>query len=235
MSGLFEFSAIGTIHSCFKEKFGVPRQAGLVPLARATIELHPPYDSDEAVRGMLGFSHVWVVFVFHQCIGQGWHPTVRPPRLGGNERMGVFASRAPYRPNPIGLSAVRLLEVSREQGRLLLHIEGGDFVDGTPVLDLKPYVPYADALDARDGYAAPPDVSLTVTFTDQALAETERRGKWLGVDLKSLITQVLQADPRPAYRKEDDDADYGMRLFDFDLRWRVEDERVTVLTLADTD
>lgn len=152
------FEPIGVIRSCFREKFGIPRQAGLVAEAPATLEIMAPYNRAEAFRGLAEFSHVWIVFLFHDINRDGWRPTVRPPRLGGNKRVGVFATRSGYRPNPIGLSAVALEKITQESGKLRLHLTGGDFLDGTPVLDVKPYVPYADRLPAATGgfAAAPP-------------------------------------------------------------------------------
>ena len=138
---MFQFAPIGVIHSCFGEKFGIPRQPGLVPAARATLELLPPYNQPAAVRELAGFSHLWLIFVFHGIPWGQWQPTVRPPRLGGNRRLGVFASRSPFRPNPIGLSAVRLL---RREG-CVLHVADVDMLDDTPLLDIKPYVPEFDA------------------------------------------------------------------------------------------
>lgn len=230
----FSFTPIGIIHSPFKEKFGVPRQPGIAPAARATLELLPPYDRDEALEGLAGFSHVWVVFVFHATAGLGWSPTVRPPRLGGNVRVGVFASRSTFRPNPIGLSVVELAGFGREGGRLVLHLRGADLIDGTPVLDIKPYVPYVDSIpNAAGGFAAgTPEVRLAVRFTPEADAQVAAR-ELAHPQLRELITQVLGADPRPAYH-EDEQAEriYGMCLLDFDLRWRVEEGVAVVVELT---
>lgn len=229
----FTFSPIGIIHSPFKEKFGVPRQPGIAPAARAKLELLPPYDRDEALEGLAGFSHVWIVFVFHATADQGWSPTVRPPRLGGNVRVGVFASRSTFRPNPIGLSVVELAGFDREDGRLVLHLRGADLIDGTPVLDIKPYVPYVDSIpDARSGFAnAAPEVRLAVRFTPEAETQLAAREAQYP-HLRELITQVLAVDPRPAYRdNEPAERIYGMRLLDFDLRWRIEGASVIVVEL----
>ncbi|MDT8383846.1 MAG: tRNA (N6-threonylcarbamoyladenosine(37)-N6)-methyltransferase TrmO [Gammaproteobacteria bacterium] len=227
------FQPIGVIHSCFKEKFGIPRQPGLVTAAQATLELYAPYDCPEALAELEGFSHIWVVFVFHRALREGWKPTVRPPRLGGNRRVGVFASRAPFRPNPIGLSAVELEAIDCRSGHCRLQLRGADLLDGTPVLDIKPYVPYADALpEARGGFAAQAPVSgLTVGFSELA----ERQCAALAADipdLRLLIEQILQADPRPAYRADDESPQtFGMRLYDVDLQWRVTGHRIEVLAL----
>lgn len=230
----FTFSPIGIVRSPFKEKFGVPRQPGIAPAARATLELLPPFDREEALEGLSGFSHVWLVFVFHATAEQGWSPTVRPPRLGGNLRVGVFASRSTFRPNPIGLSVVEFAGSGREDGRLVLHLRGADLIDGTPVLDIKPYVPYVDSIpQASGGFAAgAPEVRLAVRFLPAAEAQVAMRAAQYP-PLCELIVQVLGADPRPAYR-DDEPAGrvYGMRLLDFDLRWRVEDGVAVVVELV---
>ena len=231
----YTFEVIGVVHSCYKEKFGIPRQPGLVSEARASIELLPPYNRSEAVKGLESFSHLWVIFVFHAIQRQEWRPTVRPPRLGGNTRLGVFATRSTHRPNPIGQSLVELERIEQNEGKVILHLRGIDLLDGTPVLDIKPYIPYAESIpDARGGFArSAPQESMQIEFSTQAQAECERRQAAHQLDLKLLITQILQQDPRPAYRKgEEGGAEYGMKLLDFNLRWRVEaDNRVTVLSL----
>jgi tRNA-Thr(GGU) m(6)t(6)A37 methyltransferase TsaA len=230
----YAFKPIGEIHSCFKEKFGIPRQAGLASEATATLELFPPYDSEEALAELAGFSHIWLLFVFHQALREDWCPTVRPPRLGGNRRIGVFASRAPFRPNPIGLSAVRLEGIDCQDGRCRLQLRGADLVEGTPVLDIKPYLPYADALpEAVAGYAAEaPAARFEVEFSETAAAQCARYEQTRFPALRQLITQVLQTDPRPAYRtSQGDEQCYGMRLYDFDLQWCVEGDRCRVLAL----
>ena len=228
----YTLTPIGTIHSPFKEKFGVPRQPGIASAARATLELLPPYDREETLEGLAGFSHIWILFVFHATAAQGWHPTVRPPRLGGNTRVGVFASRSTFRPNPIGMSVVELDGITREDGKLVLHIKGADILDGTPVLDIKPYVPYADSIpNARGGFAdSTPETKLAVQFTAEAemqLAVREREHP----QLRDLITQVIGADPRPAYQDDAVARIYGMRLFDFDLRWKVAGSNAIVVEL----
>ena len=131
------FEPIGVIHSCFKQKFGISRQAGLVPEAHAYLQMHPPYDQENFIRGLDGFSHVWIIFLFHRCKRRGLKSTVRPPRLGGNRRLGVFATRSGFRPNPIGMSAVELKKIIKKYGCLRLYMRGTDILDGTPVLDIK--------------------------------------------------------------------------------------------------
>ena len=228
----FLFHAIGVIHSPFKEKFGIPRQPGLVPEAEANIELLHPFDRPEAFSGLEHYSHIWVQFVFHRAAKEGWQPTVRPPRLGGNVRVGVFASRSPFRPNPIGLSVVELRSVDTTGG-VSLRIAGGDFLDGTPVLDIKPYVEYVDSVaGTRRGYAPEaPGAELEVRFSPAAERQLEARKD--GATLRVVIGRVLAADPRPAYRRgETTDRVYGMRLYDFDLRWCVREWGIEVLELA---
>ncbi len=230
----FNFQSIGIIHSCYTEKFGIPRQSGLVTAAPATLELHAPYDCPEALVELQGFSHIWVVFVFHQAIRDNWKPTVRPPRLGGNQRIGVFASRSPFRPNPIGMSAVMLEDIQCRNGHCQLKLRGGDFLDGTPVLDIKPYLPYADILpDARGGFAAQsPENEMTVVFDALATEQCEvwERTKYPG--LRQLIEQVLQADPRPAYYVgRENKQSFGMCLYDVDVRWIVHGNKAEVIAL----
>jgi tRNA (adenine37-N6)-methyltransferase len=222
---------IGIIRSCFKEKFGIPRQPGLVREARARLELLPPFDRPEAVRGLAGFSHIWIIFIFHANRLGTWKPTVRPPRLGGNRRIGVFASRSGFRPNPVGISAVELTALRFPDDRAVLDIRGGDLLDGTPVVDIKPYLPYADSRPAAcAGYApTPPDAQLPVIFSSGAQAACRRYRPGDGTDLQALISALLQADPRPAYhRTHTDGRGYGFRIFDLDVRWRLQDAAIVV-------
>ena len=230
----YRFESIGIIHSCFKEKFGIPRQPGMVPEARASLELLAPYNRREALVELEGFSHIWIVFVFHQALREQWRPTVRPPRLGGNKRIGVFASRAPFRPNPIGLSVVALEKIEITDGRCLLQLRGADLLDGTPVLDIKPYIPYADALpDAVAGYATEyPGSQTPVRFSDKAAAQCVERERAGNKGLRKLIEQLLAQDPRPAYYEQNTDStSFGMKLYDFDLQWQLIDGETEVLEL----
>lgn len=218
---MFRFAPIGIVRSCFSEKFGIPRQPGLAPAARATLELLPPYNRPVAVRGLEGFSHVWLVFAFHGVPAGRWQPTVRPPRLGGNRRLGVFATRSMFRPNPIGLSAVALDRIATDRGCVILHLSGVDVLDGTPVLDIKPYLPYADSIPtATGGFATEaPSSDLTVEFSPAATAFC---AAWPIGDLRELITQILRQDPRPAYERTDHAPQhYGMKLYDCDVRWEM--------------
>lgn len=217
----FTFEAIGIIHSPYREKFGIPRQPGLVA-AEATLELLPPYNRAEAVRGLEEFSHIWLSFVFHAIRQQEWRPMVRPPRLGGNRRVGVFASRSTHRPNPLGLSVVELTGIDTEAGRVVLRLKGADLLDGTPVLDIKPYIPYADSItDARAGFAPEAPARLEVVFTPSAQQQCDMHaGQHRG--LEPLIREVLAQDPRPAYKPEDDaQREYGVALYDLNVRFRI--------------
>lgn len=221
---MFQFAPIGIVRSCFREKFGIPRQPGLVEVARATLELLPPYNQPAAIRGLEGFSHVWLVFVFHGVPAGRWQPTVRPPRLGGNRRLGVFATRSTFRPNPIGLSAVALERIATGRGRVALHLAGVDLLDGTPVLDIKPYLPYADRIPAATGgfAAEAPPPALAVEFSPAAAAFC---AAWPVGDLGELIAQILRQDPRPAYARTDPaPRHHGMKLYDCDVRWNVRGE-----------
>ncbi|WP_444932111.1 tRNA (N6-threonylcarbamoyladenosine(37)-N6)-methyltransferase TrmO [Microbulbifer sp. SSSA002] len=221
---------IARVHSCFGEKFGVPRQPLLADASRASIELLAPLNSADAVAGLEQHSHIWVVFQFHQAAGQ-WSAKVRPPRLGGNKKLGVLATRSPFRPNNIGLSVVRLLEV-RTSPKVELIVAGADLVDGTPVLDIKPYIPYADALtDAQSEFADAAPVVMPVTIPERLLSQAKAyRDDW-GTDLPRLIEQVLSQDPRPAYQKTDPQRIYGMQLCDFNLRWRYTEAGIEVVAL----
>ena len=232
----FNFSPVGKISSCFKEKFTIPRQPGLVPAATAELILQPPYSVPEIVRGLEGFSHIWVIFAFHAIpIGQ-WKPTVRPPRMGGNQRLGVFATRSTHRPNPIGLSVVKLSDIQINEGRVSLLLDGCDLLDGTPVLDIKPYLPYADSvLDATGGFAnLTPETRFTVCFTLQAGRECELASLRLARDVEELIRQILALDPRPSYQSgKQGDRIYATYLCDFNLRWRyLADNVVEVVELS---
>ncbi|MFA7256012.1 MAG: tRNA (N6-threonylcarbamoyladenosine(37)-N6)-methyltransferase TrmO [Kiritimatiellales bacterium] len=217
---------IGILHSCFKEKFGIPRQPGLIKSATASLELLPPYNVEEALRGIEAFSHLWILFAFHESICETFQPTVRPPRLGGNTRVGVFATRSPFRPNPIGLSVVELKGVRGTT----LELAGGDFLDGTPVLDIKPYIPYADSIPTAHGAFADkaPEPENTVTFAPQAavIFQTLEKHK------QQLILDVLSYNPRPAYQTNDPERIYGTHLFDLEVKWKQAETRITVESIG---
>jgi len=219
----FQFEQIGVIRSPYKEKFAVPRQPGLVINGGGELHLVAPYNQADAVRGLEAFSHLWVVFVFHQTMEGGWRPTVRPPRLGGNARMGVFATRSTFRPNPIGMSLVELKGIRCQKDQVILELGSLDLVDGTPVIDIKPYLPFAEALpDARASYAQDaPQADMAVHFTSEIttqISELEKRYP----RLRDFIVEGLAQDPRPAYRKEEEAGNtYAVWLLDFNVRWRV--------------
>ena len=217
----YSFKPIGYVESPFKEKFGIPRQPGLAPSAKGRILFVPPYDRPEALEGLETTSHLWVQWVFHRIEASQWHPKVRPPRLGGNQRLGVFATRSGFRPNSIGLSVVRLESVSCEPGDVALLVSGIDFLDGTPVLDVKPYIPFVDAVADASNRLAPeaPAVALDVHFS--AAAERQLANHAGNAELYTLIQETLALDPRPAYRAGEIGADYGMLLMGYDLRWRM--------------
>jgi len=219
----FSFTPVAVAHTCFKAKFGIPRQAGLVNEATGVIEFIPPYNQPNAVRGLEEFSHIWVLFVFHHSIRESWKATVRPPRLGGDKRVGVFASRSPFRPCPIGLSAVKLDDVVCKNAKVLLHVRGMDILDGTPVLDVKPYIPYADSLSwASGGFApsAPESDAIAVSFTDDALAQCSAIEKKGIADFTMLARKLISANPRPAYQNEDGRV-YGIFIYGFEIVWKM--------------
>lgn len=212
----YSVSPIGFMRSCFKEKFAIPRQPQLAPAARGVLELVAPFDQGDAVQGLEQVSHVWLLFLFHQALEDKPRLKVRPPRLGGNQSMGVFATRATHRPNGIGQSVVKLDKV--EAGRLWLS--GIDLLDGTPVLDVKPYVPYADVIaDARNGMAAAAPELIPVQWGDAALAQAREHGVRLEEPLIQLIEQCLAQDPRPAYQMPTPERRYGAQFWDLDVRW----------------
>ncbi len=224
----FTFKPIGIIHSCYPDKFGVPRQPGLVSAAEGRLELFPPYNRAEAVRGLEAFSHLWISFVFHHCLEGNDRLMVRPPRLGGNRKVGVFASRSTHRPNPLGLSVVKLEAVEQVGTGVSLRLSGLDLVDQTPVLDIKPYLPYSDAImDARSGYVDQEMFKLLqVEFASEAEAQCARfEGAHPG--LRRLIDQVVAQDPRPAYLARGDadgssERGFVLRLYHYEIRWRIE-------------
>lgn len=217
----FNFPAIGLVHSCFKEKFGIPRQPGLAPLACAEIELLPPYNDPAAFEGLEGCTHLWIQFVFHANKHEEWKAKVKPPRLGGNKTLGVFATRSPNRPAPIGLSVVRYRGIVEREGKLLVQISGVDILEGTPVLDIKPYVPYVDCvLEAENNFAAAPPELIAVDIPAALMAICVAYWQRTGTDLAGLITQILQQDPRPQYQQPEPERVYGMKLLDLDVRWR---------------
>ncbi|MGH8355798.1 MAG: tRNA (N6-threonylcarbamoyladenosine(37)-N6)-methyltransferase TrmO [Pseudomonas sp.] len=212
----YSVSPIGFVRSCFKEKFAIPRQPQLAPAARGVLELVAPFDQADAVQGLEEVSHVWLLFLFHQALADKPRLKVRPPRLGGNRSLGVFATRSTHRPNGIGQSVVKLERV--EPGRLWLS--GLDLLDGTPVLDIKPYVPYADRIEgAVNGIADAAPAPIAVDWTEAALRQARAHAERLAEPLVELIEQCLAQDPRPAYQLPQPERRYGARLWNVDVRW----------------
>lgn len=222
MSETAELKIVARIRSDFPTKFAIPRQSGLVDELRATVVFEPEFRDPEALRGIGEFSHLWLVWQFSQCVGRPWSPTVRPPRLGGNKRMGVFATRSPFRPNPLGLSCVRLVEVEQTgKWGTVLHVAGADLMDGTPIYDVKPYLPYADCRpEARGGFAPAPDQTLEVEFPPHLLAV-------LPEELRAAALGVLAQDPRPPYQN-DPERIYGFRFGPVEMGFTVSEGRLTV-------
>lgn len=225
----FSMRAIARVHSQFPSKFGIPRQSGLVDGLESTLIFEPEFRSDGALRGLEEFSHLWLVWVFHQSAKQGWSPTVRPPRLGGNARMGVFATRSPFRPNPIALSAVQLAGVEHTaRWGTVLHLRGADLMDGTPVLDIKPYLPYADCIpDALGGFAAAPaGAALEVVIPPDLLERVPPAHR-------ETLRGVLAQDPRPRYQ-ENPGRVYGFGFAGLEIRFSVAGGTLTVREILES-
>jgi tRNA-Thr(GGU) m(6)t(6)A37 methyltransferase TsaA len=212
----YRVEPIGFVRSCFKEKFAIPRQPQLAPAARGVLELVAPFNTGEAVQGLEQVSHVWLLFLFHQALEDKPRLKVRPPRLGGNQSVGVFSTRATHRPNGIGQSVVKLERVSAER----LWLSGIDLLDGTPVLDIKPYVPYADSIsEAHNGIADSAPTLIDVSWDARALDQAHGHAQRLQEPLVELIEQCLAQDPRPAYQQPTPERRYGARLWDVDVHW----------------
>ncbi len=220
----FEFKPIATISTCFHDKFGIPRQPGLVRSAPGVLHFvrNPHYEA--ALRGLEEFSHLWLVFVFHKHDAKDWRPTVRPPRLGGAQKIGVLASRSPHRPNPIGLSVVELVRVEMCAKEILVHVRGVDLLDQTPILDIKPYIPYADSVPrAQSGWAKEKIKRMPVRISKIAMAQFREIEK-TRPGITKLAKEILALDPRPAFqkRKEGFKGNYGFTLYEWDIKWRPE-------------
>lgn len=219
---------IAHIRTDLPEKFGVPRQSGLVPQLRGTVVFEPAYRNPDALRGLEGFSHLWLIFRFHQAVREGWSPTVRPPRLGGNRRMGVFATRSPFRPNAIGLSCVKL-EAVRPDEKLgtVLEVSGADLVDGTPILDIKPYLPYADCHpEATGGFTDPLGGQTLQVSCDPSLLAG------LTAEQQAGLMGVLACDPRPRYQDEPERV-YGLTFAGKNIKFTVAAGVLTVIAAED--
>ena len=217
-----EITPIARIRSDFSEKFGIPRQSGLVEGLKSTLVFEPEFRNPDTLRGMEGFSHLWLIWGFHEAKKEHWSATVRPPRLGGNERLGVFATRSPFRPNPLGLSCVKLEGVELQTPRgPVLHLSGADLMDGTPIYDIKPYIPYADCRpEAAEGYAAKPE-GLKVTIPPELREKIPQ-------DRMEALAGVLSCDPRPHYQA-DPDRVYGMTFAGLEVKFTVDGEELTVV------
>lgn len=218
---------IAHIHSDFPAKFGIPRQSGLVEELEALVVFEPPWRDDNALRGIEGFSHLWLIWEFSQSPRGSWSPTVRPPRLGGNQRVGVFASRSPFRPNPLGLSCVRLLGLERLPGQgTALRVGGADLMDGTPIYDVKPYQPLSDCHpDARGGFAtAAANHRLTVRFPQELSGRVPK-------EKLAALTALLAQDPRPAYQ-QDPERVYGFGFAGLEVKFRVREAELTVVDIT---
>ena len=215
---------IARMHSDFATKFGIPRQSGLVEELRSSIVFEPEYRNADALRGIEDFSHLWIIWQFSEAVRDGWSPSVRPPRLGGNTRMGVFATRSPFRPNNLGLSCVKLLSVEQtDEFGTVLHVGGADLMDGTPIFDIKPYIPYSDCHpDAAGGFTdTAGDFLLEVNFPVELLQK-------LPEDKREAAIGVLSHDPRPSYQRKPGRI-YGLNFAGFDIRFTVDDNLLTVI------
>ena len=214
---------IAKIESDFKEKFGIPRQSGIADELTARIVFEPEYRVSEALRGLDGYSHLWLIWQFSEAVREDWSPTVRPPRLGGNKRMGVFATRSPYRPNPIGLSSVKLLSIehTKDEGDVLI-VSGADLLDGTPIYDIKPYLPFTDSHpEAMAGFSEPVrEYALNVDFCKELLSKID-------VSKQNALIKILEHDPRPSYQN-DPEREYGMRFSDYEIFFKVNGDCLTV-------
>ncbi len=234
-----DYAPIGSIRSVFTEKFGVPRQSMMMSEARAILKLNSDPQFSIALNHLENFSHIFVIFIFHQHLEKGWRPTIRPPRLDAPRRVGVFASRSPHRPNPIGISAVKLDRIDRDApGGIEIHLSGVDLLDGTPVIDIKPYLAYADCIaTANAGWAQSAIARYRVTFSPESQRAVEEITRTRQPRFKELVTQMLEWDPRPTSQRrampiEEEETQgmvFGTNLFNFDIQWRIENRGIYVL------
>jgi tRNA-Thr(GGU) m(6)t(6)A37 methyltransferase TsaA len=237
----FDFKAIGVAQTPFSQRFGIPRQPGLVPEAKGILKLDPHPDFQFALKTLEQFSHLWVIFVFHAHGGNKWKPTIRPPRLGGKAKVGVLSSRSPHRPNPIGLSVVKLERIDlTAKGGPEIHVQGVDLLDGTPILDIKPYIPYADSVpEANSGWAHEDITKTPVHFEALALEKIADAENKNYAGLKDLIEQLLTIDPRPGFQKRElppeaehsQGKDFGLLVKEFDVKWKIANQQFVVYDL----
>ena len=221
---------IAKMRSDFPEKFGIPRQSGLVAELVSTIIFEPEYRNADALRGLEDFSHLWIIWQFSKAVREGWSPTVRPPRLGGNTKMGVFATRSPFRPNEIGLSSVKILSIeATEQYGTVIHVAGADLMDGTPIFDIKPYIPYCDCHpEASGGFTSSADDYLLKIDDPNNLLDK------LPPEKAQRLLGVLSHDPRPSY-KTDSDRVYGMNFADYNIRFTIQDNTLTIKEITEVE
>lgn len=217
---------IARIHTDFKDKFGIPRQSGMVPELMGRIVMEPEYGDESALRGLEGFNYIWLIWEFSRSVRDEWRPTVRPPRLGGDTRVGVFATRSPFRPNPIGLSCVKIEKITKEGGVPVIYVSGVDLLDGTPIYDIKPYLPHADMKpDAVGGFADRfTGYRLKVVMPDDVICD-------MSEDKKRALAGALSLDPRPSYQN-DPDRVYGMDFAGYNIKFKVKDDELTVLCIT---
>lgn len=229
----YPMTPIGKIECPYEEKFAVPRQPGLVPSIQGTVIIEPPFHDPAAFMGLEDFSHLWLLFRFHQNLPQGWKPSVRPPRLGGNKKIGVFATRSSFRPNGLGMSAVQLLDIEFASQQTRLTIAGMDLVSGTPIYDIKPYIAYSDAIaEAKSGFVAGPPTATSVTFSPDVEHWFSHHSLSMAIT-KSQLIEILSQDPRPAYRKSQsvDSKEYGISLSGLNIKWCAKPHGIVVLSI----
>jgi tRNA-Thr(GGU) m(6)t(6)A37 methyltransferase TsaA len=236
----YEFESIGLAQTPFTQRFGIPRQPGLVPEARGVLKLNPHPEFQYALKPLEKFSHIWVIFVFHAHGGNKWKPTIRPPRLGGKAKVGVLSSRSPHRPNPIGLSVVKLETIDlNAKGGPEIHVSGVDLLDQTPILDIKPYIPYADSVPNADAGWAAEEISRTPVLFESLALEKIREAELKSPGLQDLIEQLLTIDPRPGFQKRElppeaehsQGKDFGLLVKEFDVKWRIQKQMFVVYDL----
>ena len=231
MNSNYTIEPIAHIKTPFKEKFGIPRQPNLCK-AKGVIALTTNFNSIQAVKGLESHSHIWLLFLFDQNLDKGWKPSVRPPRLGGNEKVGVFATRSTFRPNGIGMSVVKLISVKQKDNQVVIEVEGIDLVNNTPIIDIKPYIPYSDSVINATSEMAndAPEAQLDVFFSETANNSLERLN--IGEEFITLISDVLKQDPRPSYKQNKPDTKvYGIALEEFNITWQVTEKKCEVLNV----